>query len=42
MIGIGPVLTDDDAAAVAEWLLGGSFDVTRLEPRLRISSRLPR
>jgi hypothetical protein len=42
VIGIGPVLTDDDAAAVAEWLLDGSFDVTRLEPRLRIGSGLLR
>jgi hypothetical protein len=42
VIGIGPVLTDDDAAAVAEWLLDGSFDVTRLEPRLRTGPRLLR
>jgi hypothetical protein len=42
VIGIGPVLTDDDAAAVAEWLLHGSFDVVRLEPRLRIGLRLSR
>jgi hypothetical protein len=38
-IGIGPVLTDADAAAVAEWLVGGSLDAARLEPRLRIIAR---
>lgn len=38
-IGIGPVLTDADAAAVADWLAGGSLDATRLEPRLRLTSR---
>ena len=35
-IRVGPVLTDADAAAVADWLAGPSLDVTRLEPRLRM------
>jgi hypothetical protein len=38
-IGIGPVLTAADAAAVADWLAGGSLDAARLEPRLRFPSR---
>jgi hypothetical protein len=37
-IGIGPVLTAADAAAVADWLAEGSMDVARLEPRLRLTS----
>jgi hypothetical protein len=37
-IGIGPVLSDADAAAVADWLAGGSLDAARLEPRLRLPS----
>jgi hypothetical protein len=41
-IGIGPVLTDADAAAVAEWLVDGSLDVARLEPRLRVTSWIAR
>jgi hypothetical protein len=41
-IGVGPVLTDEDAAAVAEWLTGGSLDAEGLEPRLRLTSRLVR
>jgi hypothetical protein len=36
-IGVGPVLTDEDAAAVAEWLADGSLDAACLEPRLRLS-----
>ena len=36
---IGPVLTNADAAAVAEWLADGSLDAARLEPRLRITAR---
>jgi hypothetical protein len=35
-IGIGPVLTEADACAVADWLAGGGLDATRLEPRLRL------
>jgi hypothetical protein len=35
-IGIGPVLTEADASAVAAWLARGSLDATRLEPRLRL------
>jgi hypothetical protein len=38
-IGIGPVLTAADAAAVADWLAGGSLDAARLEPRLRRTTR---
>jgi hypothetical protein len=38
-IGIGPVLTDADVVAVAEWLAGGSLDAARLEPRLGIARR---
>ena len=38
-IGIGPVLTAVDAAAVADWLAEGSLDEARLEPRLRLTSR---
>jgi hypothetical protein len=38
-IGIGPVLSDADAAAVADWLAGGSLDAARLEPRLRVPSQ---
>jgi hypothetical protein len=34
-ISIGPVLTDADAAAVADWLAGDSLDPARLDPRLR-------
>jgi hypothetical protein len=41
-IGIGPVLTDADAAAVADWLAGGSLDAACLEPRLRLTSRSAR
>lgn len=36
---IGPVLTNADADAVAEWLADGSLDAARLEPRLRITAR---
>ena len=36
-IGIGPVLTAADAAAVADWLAEGSLDAARLEPRLRLA-----
>lgn len=35
-IGIGPVLTEADASAVAAWLARGSLDATCLEPRLRL------
>jgi len=38
-IGIGPVLTDADAAAVADWLAGDSLDPARLDPRLRLTLR---
>ncbi|HTW05592.1 MAG TPA: hypothetical protein VMF87_35235, partial [Streptosporangiaceae bacterium] len=31
-IGIGPVLTNADAVAVANWLAGDSLDPTRLAP----------
>jgi len=40
-IGIGPVLTDADAVAVADWLAGASLDPTRLAPRLRLALRAP-
>jgi hypothetical protein len=39
---IGPVLTNADAAAVAEWLADGDLDAAHLEPRLRITARLAR
>jgi hypothetical protein len=42
VIGIGPVLTDADAAAVADWLTGGSLDAACLEPRLRFTPRFAR
>ena len=35
-IGIGPVVTEEDAFAVADWLTGDSLDTARLEPRLRL------
>lgn len=35
-IGIGPVLTAADAAAVADWLAGGDLDAARLDRRLRL------
>jgi len=38
-IGIGPVLTDADADAAAEWLAFGNLDVALLAPRLRLSMR---
>jgi hypothetical protein len=41
VIGIGPVLTTADAAAVAAWVAGGSLDAARLPPRLRARVRLP-
>jgi hypothetical protein len=40
-IGVGPVLTDVDAASVADWLTGSSLEVTRLEARLRMPARNP-
>jgi 2-keto-3-deoxy-6-phosphogluconate aldolase len=36
-IGVGPVLSDADADAVAEWLADGSLDAGRLEGRLRLT-----
>lgn len=36
-IGVGPVLSDADADAVAEWLAGGSLDAGRLDDRLRLT-----
>jgi hypothetical protein len=41
VIGIGPVLTRADAAAVAAWLADGRLDAARLHPRLRAPVRLP-
>jgi 2-keto-3-deoxy-6-phosphogluconate aldolase len=38
-IGVGPVLSDADADAVAEWLAGGTLDARRLERRLRFAGR---
>lgn len=38
-IGIGPVLSDADAAAVAQWLTDGRLDAARLERRLRITDQ---
>ncbi|HEX4291377.1 MAG TPA: hypothetical protein VH021_20805 [Trebonia sp.] len=38
-IGVGPVLSDADVDAVAEWLAGGSLDARRLERRLRLAGR---
>jgi hypothetical protein len=38
-IGIGPVLSDADASAVAKWLADGSLDARRLEGRLRLTVR---
>jgi len=35
-IGVGPVLTDADAAAAAEWLAFGDLDAALLAPRLRL------
>jgi hypothetical protein len=35
-IGIGPVLSAADAAAVAAWLADGGLDAGRLDPRLRV------
>ena len=37
-IGVGPVLSDADASAVADWLAGGSLDARRLEARLRLTA----
>lgn len=37
-IGIGPVLTNAGAAAVAEWLAGDTLDTAHLEPSLRLTS----
>jgi hypothetical protein len=37
VIGVGPVLSDTDADAVAEWLTDGSLDADRLEDRLRLT-----
>jgi hypothetical protein len=39
-IGVGPVLTDADAAAAAEWLAFGDLDAALLAPRLRLDLRL--
>jgi hypothetical protein len=36
-IGIGPVLTNADAAAAAEWLAFGGLDTALLAPRLRLA-----
>ena len=41
-IGVGPVLSDADADAVAEWLADGGLDARRLERRLRLTVRLAR
>ena len=41
-IGIGPVLSDADAAVVAEWLADGSLDAGRLDRRLRITAQSAR
>ena len=35
-IGVGPVLTDADADAAAEWLAFGDLDPALLAPRLRL------
>ena len=37
-IAVGPVLTTTDAAAVAHWLTGGSFDARQLDASLRPGS----
>ena len=34
-----PVVTEEDAFAVADWLTGGGLDTARLEPRLRLPVR---
>jgi hypothetical protein len=39
-IGVGPVLTDADAAAAAEWLAFGDLDAALLAPRLRLDVTL--
>jgi hypothetical protein len=41
-IGVGPVLTAADAAAVAAWLAGDRLDAARLESRLRLTPRRAR
>ena len=41
-IGVGPVLTDADAAAAAEWLAFGDLDEALLAPRLRLDVKLIR
>jgi hypothetical protein len=41
-IGVGPVLTDADAAAAAEWLAFGDLDAVLLAPRLRLEVWLVR
>jgi hypothetical protein len=38
-IGIGPVLTDEDADEVAAWLVGGRLDAARLDSRLLITAQ---
>ena len=40
VIGVGPVLTDADAAAAAEWLAFGDLDAALLAPRLRLDVKL--
>jgi hypothetical protein len=39
VIGVGPVLTDADAAAAAEWLAFGDLDAALLAPRLWLDVR---
>jgi hypothetical protein len=39
-IGVGPVLSTRDAAAVATWLAGRSMDASQLDPQLRAASGL--
>jgi 2-keto-3-deoxy-6-phosphogluconate aldolase len=41
-IGVGPVLTDADADAAAEWLAYGNLDEALLAPRLRFGRKLDR
>jgi hypothetical protein len=36
-IDVGPVLTEADAAAAAEWLAFGGLDAALLAPRLRLA-----
>jgi 2-keto-3-deoxy-6-phosphogluconate aldolase len=40
VIGVGPVLTDADAAAAAEWLAFGDLGAALLAPRLRLDVKL--